>query len=170
MSQPTELTVSPRRTRASNATAHPGEIVRQAMRNRRTKEEMVAAKDAKAAKAAATQAGLQRVADIELDMEAKQAKMLSKKAKAVRPAPTSRGCGKEKKDAPQAMALPEGIPADVAAACGITENVSLVSIRDLEHSPERALWRHSSMDQHSMTIVPVVPQLSIKTHASRMEW
>jgi len=64
---------------------HPGEVVLKAMTRRRTKEELAAAKEAKAAKAAIVQVGLRRLAAIELKMEEKQENMLTKRVKAVRP-------------------------------------------------------------------------------------
>jgi hypothetical protein len=100
-----------RRTRASNATAHPGAILLEARKPRRTTEEVAAAQEEKAAKAAAqaaaAKAGAKRVAGIELEMEAKQTNVLARKVKGVRPRPTPYKGKKAAKDSP-----------DVAATCG----------------------------------------------------
>ncbi|KAG2145143.1 hypothetical protein DEU56DRAFT_910266 [Suillus clintonianus] len=104
-------TTPTRRTRASNATAHPGAILLQAKKPRRTTEEVAAAREEKAAKvaaqAAAAEAGAKRVAGIELEMEAKQTNVLTRKVKGVRPRPTPYKGKKAAKDSP-----------DIAAACG----------------------------------------------------
>ncbi|KAG1732594.1 hypothetical protein EDB19DRAFT_2026971 [Suillus lakei] len=99
------------RTRASNATVHPGAILLEARKPRHTTEEVAAAQEEKAAKAAAqaaaAKAGAKRVAGIELEMEAKQTNVLVRKVKGVRPRPTPYKGKKAAKDSP-----------DVAATCG----------------------------------------------------
>ncbi|KAG1883847.1 hypothetical protein F4604DRAFT_1677553 [Suillus subluteus] len=97
-----------RRTRASNATAHPGAILLQARKPRRTTEEVAAAREEKAAKAAAqaaaAEAGAKRVAGIELEMEVKQTSVLTRKVKGVRPRPTPYKGKKAAKDSPDVAA------------------------------------------------------------------
>ncbi|KAG1882349.1 hypothetical protein F4604DRAFT_1921498 [Suillus subluteus] len=96
------------RTRASNATAHPGAILLQARKPRRTTEEVAAAREEKAAKAAAqaaaAEAGAKRVASIELEMEVKQTSVLTRKVKGVRPRPTPYKGKKAAKDSPDVAA------------------------------------------------------------------
>ena len=75
------------RTRAKNATSHPGEIVLQARGKRRTKAEKAAddklLRDALAEKEQARKEGIARLADMEVEMEAEQA--VVKKSVPVRP-------------------------------------------------------------------------------------
>lgn len=89
-SQPADTTLT-RQTRPSNATAHPGAILLQAKKTRRTAEEVAATRAEKAvqaaAKATAAEAGAKRIAGVELEMEAKQTTTLARKAKGVRPRP-----------------------------------------------------------------------------------
>ncbi|KAG1883444.1 hypothetical protein F4604DRAFT_1677762 [Suillus subluteus] len=83
--------VTARRTRASNANAHPGHVVLNATRKRRTKaqkaaDDKVLAEELKAKEAAALE-GIQRLANIQAEMEQVQAAAAVKKPKAVRPRP-----------------------------------------------------------------------------------
>lgn len=88
-SQPADAALACR-TCPSNATAHLGVILLQVKKSRRTTKE-VAAQEEKVAQAAAqavvTKAGAKRIAGIELEMDAKQANTLTRKAKGVRPHP-----------------------------------------------------------------------------------
>lgn len=70
----------------SNATAHLGVILLQVKKSRRTTKE-VAAQEEKVAQAVVTKAGAKCIAGIELEMDAKQANTLTRKAKGVRPHP-----------------------------------------------------------------------------------
>lgn len=89
-SQPADAALA-RHTCPSNATAHLGVILLQVKKSRCTTKEVVAAQEEKVAQAAAqavvTKAGAKRIAGIELEMDAKQANTLTRKAKGVRPHP-----------------------------------------------------------------------------------
>jgi hypothetical protein len=84
----------PRRTRASNATKRPGQIVLDAQIQKRSKVQKerddLAIKEAKEAKDTAVQNGLERMAGIQVEMEAVQAAVLTKKVTPVRPKPRAR--------------------------------------------------------------------------------
>ncbi|KAG1884475.1 hypothetical protein F4604DRAFT_1919683 [Suillus subluteus] len=88
---PSATGVAARRTRASNANAHPGQVVLNATRKRRTKAQKAAddkalEEELKAKEAAALQ-GIQRLANMQAEMEQAQAAAAVKKPKAVRPHP-----------------------------------------------------------------------------------
>ncbi|KAG2121975.1 hypothetical protein DEU56DRAFT_917975 [Suillus clintonianus] len=82
------------RTRASNATARPGKIVLDAQTKRRTKAQKaaddLAVKEAKEAKEAAVQKGVERLAGMQVEMEKVQKELLTNKATPVRPKPKAR--------------------------------------------------------------------------------
>ena len=81
----------PRRTRPSNATKRPGQIVLDAQTQRRSKAQKerddLASKEAKEAKDTAVQNGLERMAGMQIEMEAVQAAALTQKATPVCPKP-----------------------------------------------------------------------------------
>ncbi|KAI6097638.1 hypothetical protein EV401DRAFT_1895469 [Pisolithus croceorrhizus] len=83
------------RTRAKNATTHPGDIVLQAQGKRRSKAEKAAddklLKDSLAVKEKARKEGIARLAEMELELEAKQA--ATKKLAPVRPRPRIKSKG-----------------------------------------------------------------------------
>ncbi|KAG1753663.1 uncharacterized protein EDB91DRAFT_1333078 [Suillus paluster] len=87
-------TEASRRTRASNATARPGKIVLDAQTKRRTKAQKaaddLAVKEAKEAKEAAVQKGVERLAGMQVEMEKVQKELLTNKATPVRPKPKAR--------------------------------------------------------------------------------
>ncbi|KAG1896793.1 uncharacterized protein F5891DRAFT_1192689 [Suillus fuscotomentosus] len=136
-SQPADTTVT-RRTRPSNAIAHP---------------EVAAARAEKAeqaaARAAAVEAGAKRIAGIELEMEAKQTSMLARKAKGVRPRPIP---AKGKK-----VAVKDGLSqADVTAAYGEGDEMGLkddskkkitkVSMKDAVNQAREQIKQTTSAD------------------------
>ncbi|KAG1722512.1 hypothetical protein EDB19DRAFT_1834974 [Suillus lakei] len=115
----------PRHTRPSNANKHPGEIVLQVKNCRCTTEEMTAAKDAKAA---AVQAGIQRVAGIELEMEEKQVNALTRKAKPVCSPQKGKSKGKAISEKDKSLlAVSNG-----EAQGGLTKNMVLENNTDIE--------------------------------------
>lgn len=120
----------PRRTRPTNANKHPGEIVLQAKNRRRTAKEMTAAKDAKAAKSAANQAGIERLAGIELEMEKKQVDILTRKAQPVRPPPKGKSKGSSKVISEKDQSL--SVVADDEAQGGLTEDAGLENREGLD--------------------------------------
>ncbi|KAG1849620.1 hypothetical protein C8R48DRAFT_677043 [Suillus tomentosus] len=82
-----------RRTRAKNADAHPGQVVLNATRKRRTKAEIAAdnkrlKEDLKTKELAALQ-GIERLANIQAEMEQAQASEAVRKPKPVRPRPVA---------------------------------------------------------------------------------
>ncbi|KAG1719442.1 uncharacterized protein EDB91DRAFT_1340926 [Suillus paluster] len=87
-------TEASRRTRASNATARPGKIVLDAQTKRRTKAQKaaddLAVKEAKEAKEAAVQKGVERLAGMQVEMEKVQKELLTNKATPVWPKPKAR--------------------------------------------------------------------------------
>jgi hypothetical protein len=84
----------PRRTHSSNATKRPGQIVLDAQIQRRSKVQKerddLAIKEAKEAKDTAVQNGLERMAGMQVEMEAAQAAALTKTVIPVRPKPRAR--------------------------------------------------------------------------------
>src|SRR6267154_3260636 len=84
----------PRRTRPSNATKRPGQIVLDAQTQRCSKAQKehddLASKEAKEAKDMAVQNGLERMAGMQIEMEAVQAAALTQKATPVHPKPRAR--------------------------------------------------------------------------------
>ncbi|KAG1866712.1 hypothetical protein F4604DRAFT_1927999 [Suillus subluteus] len=101
-------------TRPTNANVHPGAILLQAKKSRRTSEQVSAARDEKvaqaAAQAAAIEAGAKCVAGIELEMEAKQMETLTRKAKGIRPCLTPY---KSKKAVKGALDDKDEVPMDI---------------------------------------------------------
>lgn len=81
--------VSPRRTRTKNATQHPGHVLLEGKRKRRTQaqiqEDKQRAQEAQAAREATQQGGINRIASIEAAMEVEQATQATEKVKPVRP-------------------------------------------------------------------------------------
>ncbi|KAG2106173.1 uncharacterized protein F5147DRAFT_653929 [Suillus discolor] len=81
----------PRRTRPSNATARPGQIVLNAQVKRHTKAQKnaddLAAKEAKELKEAQVEEGLKRLAGMQNEMEKAQEELLTMKAIPIRPKP-----------------------------------------------------------------------------------
>ncbi|KAG1880016.1 hypothetical protein F4604DRAFT_1995983 [Suillus subluteus] len=139
-SQPADTTLT-RRTRPSNATSHPGAILLQAKKTRRTAEEVAAAQAEKAAQATAAEAGAKRIAGVELEMEAKQTTTLARKAKGVRPRPIPT---KGKK-----VALEDGLSqADVTAAYGEGDEMGLKDDQGL-HSERTVKKKNQSFDEGS---------------------
>ncbi|KAI6013171.1 hypothetical protein PISMIDRAFT_10964 [Pisolithus microcarpus 441] len=90
MSAPVTTAISPRRTRPSNATAHPGAIVLGAKVKRRTKSQVQAdnkrVEEEEKTRKRAKMEGVERLTAIEMDMEEKATELASKKMKPVRPA------------------------------------------------------------------------------------
>lgn len=89
MSSAAGTTVCP--TRAKNADTHPGQVILNTIRKRRTKAKKAAndkllAEELQAKEAAVLQ-GIQRLADIQAGMEQAQAAKVMQKPKAVRPRP-----------------------------------------------------------------------------------
>jgi len=82
------------RTRASNATTRPGQIVLDAQTKRRSKaqkeQDDLAIKEAKDVKEAAVQKGVERLANIQVKMAAAQAEVLTNKVAPIRPKPRAR--------------------------------------------------------------------------------
>ncbi|OJA11451.1 hypothetical protein AZE42_12041, partial [Rhizopogon vesiculosus] len=80
-----------RRTRASNANAHPGHVILNTTRKRRTKVEIAAdnkrIQEQLEAKEADALEGIQRLANIQAEMEQTQSRKATKKPTAVRPRP-----------------------------------------------------------------------------------
>ncbi|KAG2112035.1 uncharacterized protein F5147DRAFT_792726, partial [Suillus discolor] len=84
----------PRRTRPSNATARPGQIVLNAQVKRRTKAQKnaddLAAKEAKELKEAQVEEGLKRLAGMQNEMEKAQEELLTMKVIPIQPKPRAR--------------------------------------------------------------------------------
>ncbi|KAG2354745.1 hypothetical protein BDR07DRAFT_1382022 [Suillus spraguei] len=119
----------PCRTRPTNANKHPGEIVLQARGHRCTTEEMAAAKDAKAAKVVANQAGIERMAGIELEMEENQVKMLTRKAQ---PRPAPKGRPKDHRKVVSGKEKSLSLVVDDEAQGELTSNVALEDNNSLD--------------------------------------
>ncbi|KAG2111448.1 hypothetical protein DEU56DRAFT_762189 [Suillus clintonianus] len=87
-------TEASRRTRASNAMARPGKIVLDAQTKRRTKAQKaaddLAIKEAREAKEALVQKGVERLANMQVEMEKVQKELLTNKAAPIRPKPKAR--------------------------------------------------------------------------------
>lgn len=83
--------VPSRRTRPANASAHPGQVVLNATRKRRTKAEIAADKkriqEELEIKEATALEGIQRLANIQADMEQTQSSIATRNPKGVRPRP-----------------------------------------------------------------------------------
>lgn len=81
--------VSPRRTRPANATRHPGLVVLEGQRKRRTKAQVAEDKgralEAQATKEAALQRGIDRIAGIEAAMQVEQVAQVTGRVKPVKP-------------------------------------------------------------------------------------
>lgn len=84
----------PRRTRPSNATTRPGQIVLNAQVKRRTKAQKLAddlaLEEEKEFKEAKVEKGLKRLAGMQNEMEKEQEEILTKKAVPIRPKPRAR--------------------------------------------------------------------------------
>jgi hypothetical protein len=86
-----ETNIPSRRTRAANAGAHPGQVVLNATRKRRTRAEIAADKkriqEELEAKEATALEGIKRLANIQADMEETQSSVATRNPKGVRPRP-----------------------------------------------------------------------------------
>ncbi|KIJ06846.1 hypothetical protein PAXINDRAFT_103208 [Paxillus involutus ATCC 200175] len=110
------LNTTERRTRASNATRHPGAIVLEAQVKRCTKAEIAAdneaQRQAQATSDTISKAVLGRIATLEAEMEAKQTQVLSSKPSAIRPKP--KACTHTKSQAGDTV--PEAVEGDAEGA------------------------------------------------------
>jgi len=122
-----------RRTRAKNATTHPGQIVLDAQQKRRTKEVKEAddrrLQAAQEAREAAALAGLNQLAAMQVDMEEAQAQEMVKKPTAVRP--RARPKRKVQSQGPTGTNEPDEPSPDKVGACNATGRaVALKSLQD----------------------------------------
>ncbi|KIJ07271.1 hypothetical protein PAXINDRAFT_19532 [Paxillus involutus ATCC 200175] len=127
-----------RRTRASNATRHPGAIVLEAQIKRRTKAEIAAdnetQRQAQATSDAVSKAVLVRIATLETEMEAKKTQVLSSKPSATRPKPKVRTRTKIQAEdtIPEAVEAPGDGQAEGAHVAGPVEDPVATEVEEFD--------------------------------------